>query len=70
MGGVSVRAVFSRALRALVGGACCYGLLVGASCVPGRGPHLGKKRIERWIRKDPVNTKCILRWIYATFSNQ
>lgn len=27
--------------------------------VPGRGAHLGKKVIERWIREDPENTRII-----------
>lgn len=29
--------------------------------VPGRGAHLGKKVIERWIRSDPENTKYVLK---------
>ena len=36
-----------------------YDYVLGS--VPGRGPHLGMKRIERWIRKDPANTKYIFK---------
>lgn len=36
-----------------------YDYVLGS--IPGRGPHLGKKRIERWIRRDPVNTKYIFK---------
>lgn len=36
-----------------------YDYVLGS--VPGRGPHLGEKHIERWIRKDPTNTKYIFK---------
>lgn len=36
-----------------------YDYVLGS--VPGRAPHLGKKHIERWIRKDPTNTKYIFK---------
>lgn len=36
-----------------------YDFVLGS--VPGRGPHLGKKYIERWIRKDLVNTKYVFK---------
>ena len=29
--------------------------------IPGRGQHMGAKRIERWIRNDPENTKYVLK---------
>lgn len=29
--------------------------------VPGRGPHMGKKYIERWLRRDPANTKYVFK---------
>lgn len=29
--------------------------------IPGRGAHMGKKAIERWIRDDPENTKYVLK---------
>lgn len=34
-----------------------YGYVLGS--VPGRGAHLGKKVIERWIREDPENTRIV-----------
>lgn len=36
-----------------------YDFVLGS--VPGRGPHLGKKYIERWIRKDVANTKYVFK---------
>lgn len=29
--------------------------------IPGRGQHMGARRIEKWIQTDPVNTKYILK---------
>lgn len=36
-----------------------YSYVLGS--VPGRGAHLGKKYIERWLRRDPVNTKYVFK---------
>lgn len=36
-----------------------YQFVLGS--VPRRGAHLGKKYIEKWIRKDPQNTKYVLK---------
>lgn len=36
-----------------------YAYVLGS--VPGRGAHLGKKRINRWIREDPANTKYVFK---------
>lgn len=31
------------------------------AAVPGRGPHKGKRYVERWIREDPRNCKYVLK---------
>lgn len=36
-----------------------YDYVLGS--IPGRGAHLGKKVIERWIKNDPENTKYVLK---------
>lgn len=36
-----------------------YGHVLGS--IPGRGQHMGAKRIAKWIRTDPANTKYILK---------
>ena len=36
-----------------------YKFVLGS--IPGRGAHLGKKYIDKWIRTDPYNTKYVLK---------
>lgn len=36
-----------------------YDYVLGS--VPGRGQHMGAKRIRKWLRKDPENTKYVLK---------
>lgn len=36
-----------------------YDYVLGS--IPGRGAHLGKKVVERWIKNDPENTKYVLK---------
>lgn len=39
-----------------------YGMYTYAlSSIPGRGLHMGKEKIERWIREDPENTRYVLK---------
>ena len=36
-----------------------YDYVLGS--IPGRGQHMGARRIEKWIQTDPVNTKYVLK---------
>lgn len=49
-----IRAIMPALMRGM------YDLSCGS--IPGRGPHYGKRFVEKWIRNDPKNCKYVLKF--------
>lgn len=45
----------------------CSAYTYSCGSMPGRGPHYGKRHVERWIKKDPRNTRHVAKLDIAKF---